>query len=41
MNFTIVDHYQGFVSNNFIKKDINQVELLNKISSMSNQVKST
>ena len=32
MNFTILDHYNGFVSNNFIKKDLNQTNLLNKIS---------
>ena len=32
MSFTIIDHYRGFVSNNFIKKDIHQTDLLNKIS---------
>ena len=32
MSFTILDHYKGFVSNNFIKKDINQTDLLKKIS---------
>jgi len=32
MRFTILDHYKGFVSNNFIKKDFNQTNLLNKIS---------
>ena len=32
MSFSILDHYNGFVSNNFIKKDINQTDLLNKIS---------
>ncbi len=32
MTFTVLDHYIGFVSNNFIKKDINQIDLLNKIS---------
>ena len=32
MSFTVLDHYKGFVSNNFIKKDINQIDLLNKIS---------
>ena len=37
MSFTILDHYKGFVSNNFIKKDINQTDLLNKISSAWDQ----
>ena len=32
MSFTVLDHYKGFVSNNFIKKDINQTKLLNKIT---------
>ena len=32
MSFTVLDHYKGFVSNSFIKKDINQIDLLNKIS---------
>ena len=32
MSFSVLDHYNGFVSNNFIKKDINQTDLLNKIS---------
>ncbi|MDC0058206.1 hypothetical protein OAJ21_03295 [Pelagibacteraceae bacterium] len=32
MSFSVLDHYNGFVSNNFIKKDINQSDLLNKIS---------
>ncbi len=32
MNFSVLDHYNGFVSNNFIKKDINQTNLLNEIS---------
>jgi len=32
MSFSILDHYNGFVSNNFIRKDINQTDLLNKIS---------
>ncbi len=32
MNFSVLDHYNGFVSNNFIKKDIYQTELLTKIS---------
>ena len=29
MSFTVLDHYKGFVSNSFIKKDINQIDLLN------------
>ena len=37
MNFTILDHYKGFVSNHFIKKDINQTNLLNKISFVWNE----
>ena len=32
MSFSVLDHYNGFVSNNFIKKDIIQINLLNKIS---------
>jgi len=32
MSFTVFDHYKGFVFNNFIKKDINQTDLLKKIS---------
>ena len=32
MSFTVLDHYKGFVSNNFIKKDATQINLLNKIS---------
>ncbi len=32
MSFSVLDHYNGFVSNNFIKKDIKQTDLLNKIS---------
>ena len=32
MSFTILDLYEGFVSNSFIKKDINQTDLLKKIS---------
>ena len=32
MSFTVLDHYKGFVSNNFIKKDISQTKLLNKIT---------
>ena len=34
MNFSVLDHYNGFVLNNFIKKDTNQIDLLNKISSV-------
>ncbi len=37
MNFSVLDHYNGFVSNNFIKKDINQTDVLNKISLAWNQ----
>ncbi len=32
MSFSILDHYNGFVLNNFIKKDISQINLLKKIS---------
>ncbi len=32
MSFSVLDHYKGFVLNSFIKKDINQINLLNKIS---------
>ena len=32
MTFSVLDHYNGFVLNNFIKKDISQTDLLNKIS---------
>jgi len=32
MSFSVLDHYKGFVSNNFIKKDINQIDSLKKIS---------
>ena len=37
MSFTVLDHYGGFVSNNFIKKDSNQVNLLKKISNTWDQ----
>ena len=37
MNFSVLDHYNGFVLNNFIKKDNNQTNLLNKISLTWNQ----
>ena len=33
MNFTILDHYESFVENNFIKKDLEQVNVLKKIYS--------
>ena len=32
MTFSVLDLYNGFVLNNFIKKDISQTDLLNKIS---------
>jgi len=32
VSFTVLDHYKGFVSNNFIKKDNKQINLLNNIS---------
>ena len=31
MNFTVSDHYAGFFKNNFIKKDINQINVLKQI----------
>ena len=37
MSFSVLDHYNGFVSNNFIKKDNSQTNLLNKISLTWNQ----
>ena len=37
MNFSVLDHYNGFVLNNFIKKDHSQIDLLNKISLTWNQ----
>ena len=30
MNFSVLDHYNGFVLNNFIKKDNSQIDLLNR-----------
>ncbi len=39
MSFTILDYYKGFVSNNFIKQDTNQVNLLNKITFLWNEYK--
>ena len=32
MRFTVLDHYEGFVSNNFIKRDTTQINLLNNTS---------
>ena len=32
MTFSVLDHYNGFVLNNFIKKDTNQTDLLNQMS---------
>ena len=32
MNFTILDHYQSFVENNFIKKDLDQIDALKIIN---------
>ncbi len=32
MSFTVLDNYKSFILNNFIKEDINQIDLLNKIS---------
>ena len=37
MSFSVLDHYHGCVLNNFIKKDNNQTNLLNKISLTWNQ----
>ena len=37
MSFSVLDHYNGFVSNSFIKKDTSQTDLLNKISLIWNQ----
>ncbi len=33
MSFNIVDHYESFVSNNFIKKDLHQLQLLQEVNS--------
>ena len=33
MSFTVLDHYDGFVKNNFIKKDLNQIAILNQLTS--------
>ena len=32
MSFSVLDHYNGFVLNNFIKQDNSQTNLLNQIS---------
>ena len=32
MSFTVLDNYEGFVINNFIKKDLKQTKLLKNIS---------
>ncbi|PPR50305.1 MAG: Cell division protein ZapE [Alphaproteobacteria bacterium MarineAlpha5_Bin5] len=32
MSFSIIDHYESFVSNNFIKKDLEQIKLLKEVS---------
>ena len=32
MTFSVIDHYEGFEKNNFIKRDTNQINLLNKLS---------
>ena len=37
MHFTILDYYEGFILNNFIKKDLSQISLLNSISSSWDQ----
>ena len=37
MHFTVLDHYEGFILNNFIKKDLSQISLLNSISSSWDQ----
>jgi len=31
MSFTVLDHYEGFIFNNFIKRDENQINLLNNV----------
>ena len=30
MSFSVIDHYEGFEKNNFIKRDENQINLLHK-----------
>ena len=32
MSFSVIDHYEGFEKNNFIKRDENQINLLHKLS---------
>ena len=32
MSFTVIDHYEGFEKNNFIKRDESQINLLNSVS---------
>ena len=32
MSFTVIDHYEGFEKNNFIKRDQSQINLLNSVS---------
>jgi len=37
MSFNVLDHYEGFVLNNFIQKDLNQINILKNISSSWNK----
>ena len=39
MKFNILDQYNSFVENNFIKKDLKQVEVLKKINEAWNKKK--
>ena len=39
MKFNILDQYNSFVENNFIKKDLKQVEVLKKINEAWNKNK--
>ena len=39
MNFTILDHYESFVENNFIKKDLEQIDALKNIYNTWNENK--
>ena len=41
MHFTILDYYEGFILNNFIKKDLSQIFLLKSISSSWDQFNDT
>ena len=34
MNFTVLDQYNSFVENNFINKDYQQIDVLQKIYSV-------